>query len=66
MGQKNEAIVGRGYITDVLGDYIFKISPMSFYQVNPIQAEALITLRLKKQILQKMMWYATYIAELEQ
>lgn len=41
MGNKNETIVGRGYITDKLGDYIFKISPMSFYQVNPIQAEVL-------------------------
>lgn len=48
MGQKNEAIVGRGYITDVLGDYIFKISPMSFYQVNPIQAEALYNIAIEK------------------
>lgn len=48
MGDKNEAIVGRGYITDRLGDFIFKISPMSFYQVNPIQAEALYNLALEK------------------
>ena len=26
---------------DILGDFIFKISPMSFYQVNPVQAEKL-------------------------
>ncbi|MBQ3408250.1 MAG: 23S rRNA (uracil(1939)-C(5))-methyltransferase RlmD [Clostridia bacterium] len=48
MGNKNEAIVGRGYITDVLGDFIFKISPMSFYQVNPIQAEALYNIGIEK------------------
>jgi 23S rRNA (uracil1939-C5)-methyltransferase len=48
MGDKNEAIVGRGYITDRLGDYIFKISPMSFYQVNPIQAEALYNIGIEK------------------
>ena len=47
MGDKNEAIVGRGYITDRLGDYIFKISPMSFYQVNPIQAEALYNIAIE-------------------
>ena len=48
MGDKNEAIVGRGYITDRLGDFIFKISPMSFYQVNPIQAEALYNIGIEK------------------
>lgn len=30
-----------GYIYDILGDYKFKISPLSFYQVNPIQTEIL-------------------------
>jgi len=48
MGDKNENIVGRGYITDILGDFIFKISPMSFYQVNPIQAEALYNIAIEK------------------
>lgn len=48
MGNKNQAIVGRGYITDRLGDYIFKISPMSFYQVNPIQAEILYNTAIEK------------------
>lgn len=48
MGDKKETIVGRGYITDILGDYIFKISPMSFYQVNPIQAEALYNIAIEK------------------
>ena len=41
LGDKNIVILGRDYITDRLGDYFFKISPLSFYQVNPVQAEAL-------------------------
>ena len=41
LGHENIVIHGDGYIYDVLGDYTFKISPMSFYQVNPVQAEAL-------------------------
>lgn len=48
MSNKNESIVGRGYITDVLGNFIFKISPMSFYQVNPVQAEALYNIGIEK------------------
>lgn len=30
-----------GYIYDILGDYKFKISALSFYQVNPVQTEIL-------------------------
>jgi len=41
LGKENINLYGEGYIKDVLGDYIFKISPLSFYQVNPIQAEKL-------------------------
>ena len=41
MGQKNITLYGDGYILDGLGEYTFKISPLSFYQVNPVQAEAL-------------------------
>ena len=39
--EKNVNLYGDGYIEDKLGEYTFKISPMSFYQVNPIQAEVL-------------------------
>ena len=38
---ENINLYGNGYIKDILGDFIFKISPMSFYQVNPVQAEKL-------------------------
>lgn len=41
LGNKNITIYGKDYITDKLGDYYFKISPLSFYQVNPYQAEAM-------------------------
>ena len=41
LGLENVNLYGNGYITDVLGDFTFKISPLSFYQVNPIQAEKL-------------------------
>ena len=44
LGQENINLYGDGYIEDILGDYIFKISPLSFYQVNPIQAEKLYNL----------------------
>ena len=47
LGKENINLFGNGYITDVLGNYKFKISPMSFYQVNPVQAEKLYNLGVK-------------------
>lgn len=44
LGQENINIYGDGYIEDKLGEFTFKISPLSFYQVNPIQAERLYNL----------------------
>ena len=41
MGKENINLYGNGYIEDILGEFKFKISPLSFYQVNPIQAEKL-------------------------
>ena len=41
LGKENINIYGNGYIEDKLGEYTFKISPLSFYQVNPVQAEKL-------------------------
>ena len=48
LGLENRTIFGNGYIEDKLGEYIFKISPLSFYQVNPIQAEKLYNLGIEK------------------
>lgn len=41
LGTKNEPIFGDGYITDSLLGKKFKISNLSFYQVNPCQTEKL-------------------------
>lgn len=41
LGNKNKLIYGREYLEDFLGDFVFKISPLSFYQVNAVQAEAM-------------------------
>ena len=47
MGKENINLYGDGYIKDKLGEYTFKISPHSFYQVNPIQAEKLYNLAVE-------------------
>ena len=41
LGIKNYKLYGNGYIVDYIEDLKFKISPLSFYQVNPIQTEKL-------------------------
>ncbi|MCC8150773.1 MAG: 23S rRNA (uracil(1939)-C(5))-methyltransferase RlmD [Lachnospiraceae bacterium] len=41
LGEKETVIYGRGYIEDVLCGQTFRISPKSFYQVNPVQTEKL-------------------------
>ena len=48
LGEKTQVIYGDGFIFDYLGEYKFKISPMSFYQVNPIQTEKLYDLAVNK------------------
>ena len=47
LGNKNTNILGDGYIEDILGEFTFKISPLSFYQVNPVQAEALYNIAIE-------------------
>lgn len=41
MGKKLTLLWGREYIEDMIGDVRFRISPLSFYQVNPRQTEKL-------------------------
>ncbi len=41
MGKTIVDLYGNGYITDYIGDVAFRISPLSFYQVNPIQTKVL-------------------------
>lgn len=49
----NRVIYGKGYITDKLGEYYFKISPNSFYQVNPKQTEKIYRYAIEKANLSK-------------
>lgn len=37
MGKEIVNLYGEGYIEDYIGDIRFRISPLSFYQVNPVQ-----------------------------
>ena len=53
LSRKNIIVYGDGTITDRLGDYEFKISPNSFYQVNPIQTEKLYNLAIEGAKLKK-------------
>ena len=41
MGQEIISLWGPGYITDRIGDVTYRISPLSFYQVNPVQTKKL-------------------------
>lgn len=41
LGDASRLLAGRPYITDTIGDLEFKISPVSFFQVNPAQTEVL-------------------------
>ena len=41
LGEKSEVLFGNGYIEDELCGCRFRISPESFYQINPIQTETL-------------------------
>ena len=41
LGEREQVIYGPGYIEDELCGMTFKISPKSFYQVNPVQAQKL-------------------------
>ena len=41
LGDKEIVIYGPGYIEDTLQEKTFRISPKSFYQINPVQTEKL-------------------------
>ena len=41
LGDKLIPVRGRTYITDRIGDVYYRISPLSFYQVNPVQTKRL-------------------------
>jgi len=41
MGQENIKIYGEDFITEYIEDLKFRISPLAFFQVNPVQTEVL-------------------------
>ncbi len=41
MGTEIRLLWGQSFITDYIGDVKYQISPLSFYQVNPVQTEKL-------------------------
>lgn len=41
LGEREEVLYGKGYIEDTLCGCVFRISPRSFYQINPTQTEVL-------------------------
>lgn len=47
LGDINKVVLGNGYIEDSLCGCTFRISPQSFYQVNPAQTEKLYSLAVE-------------------
>lgn len=47
LGDKCVTLWGQDYISDYIGDYRFNISPLSFFQVNPVQTEVLYSKALE-------------------
>ena len=41
LGENQKVMYGKGYIEDILCGCRFRISPKSFYQINPVQTEVL-------------------------
>ncbi|MBQ0058656.1 MAG: 23S rRNA (uracil(1939)-C(5))-methyltransferase RlmD [Lachnospiraceae bacterium] len=41
LGEEVISVLGDPFITDYIGDLSFRISPLSFYQVNPVQTKKL-------------------------
>lgn len=53
LGRKSDVLYGKGYITDQIGELSFRISPQSFYQVNPEQTEVIYQTALEMAQLNK-------------
>ncbi len=47
MGKKLRLLCGQGWIEDRIGEITFRISPLSFYQVNPVQTNRLYSQALQ-------------------
>ena len=53
LGRENIVVYGEGKINDYIGDLVFEISPLSFFQVNPLQTEVLYNKALEYADLQE-------------
>ena len=53
LGEKEKVLYGPGFIYEMVGDYKFKISPQSFFQVNTTGMKILYDLALSKANLSK-------------
>ena len=47
LGDRENVLYGKGYIEDILCGCRFRISPKSFYQINPVQTEVLYSTAIK-------------------
>lgn len=47
LGLKNKVLFGEAYLVDTVGDLTFELSPLSFFQVNPVQTEILYSKALE-------------------
>ena len=47
LGEENITLFGKDHISDYIGEFKFNISPLSFFQVNPIQTEILYSKALE-------------------
>ena len=47
LGREIKLLWGRTYIEDYIGDVKYQISPLSFYQVNPVQTKKLYSLAME-------------------
>lgn len=47
LGRETRLLWGQEYIEDYIGEVKYQISPLSFYQVNPVQTERLYSTALK-------------------
>lgn len=54
MGDSYEVLWGQAFITDYIGEIKYQISPLSFFQVNPVQTEKLYGLALEYADLKEM------------
>ena len=47
LGSREKVLLGDGYIEDSLLGLCFRISPRSFYQINPVQTEKLYSIAIE-------------------